>query len=342
MLFRSLVVGFGYSGSQLHVPALHRLAERRGLPVAVAAVDPRLANADRGVGTPIFESIGAAAPYAHEAAVVHVCTPPTIHAATVAEGAALGFRRFVVEKPMVTTERDLETILTLEERYGLDILVVSNWLSSALTERLLAELDTRPRSEVRALAVRQVKPRIARSLANGSHTSVFEVELPHQVALARLLVAEPLTVVDGYCGHLEADETRVDNMGVAEVALRSKSVPYVLLYSDLMAPHRERSVLISWADGSRTCGFYPCDRADHYAQLMHFGRDRHLLERSFIEDESFDRCLEQAYAYFEGRGERPRSDVAFHTEVCGLLAEAQTVCGVEPVHVSEPELEAVR
>lgn len=327
----AIVVGFGYAGAGIHRPALERLGRRVETPQSVVAVDPIVASESTGVEpVPVLESLSAAAEAVRpEAAVVHVCTPPEVHAATVAEAAALGFRRFIVEKPMVTSEDQLDKLLELERREGLDILVVSAWLTSRLTEFVANEIDVRRPVGVSALAVRQVKPRISRTLTSNSHASAFEVELPHELSLARMLVGAPLTLVDAYCSDLETVSARVEHMGIAELSLRSDPIPLVLCYSDLTAPHRERSVLVTWDDGTRLCGFYPCDRQDDHAQVMLFDAHGEMVDRRFIVDDAFDRFLQESYDHFAEVGPRPVSDSRLHAEVCRLLTQARTRCGVD-------------
>ena len=336
-LHRTLVVGFGHSG-HFHLDALRKLEREHTAeefahePVGV--VDPYLDRLDvHGDDGPLtfFRTLEAArGEFAPDLTVVHVCTPPATHAEVLRAAVEAGYRKFVVEKPMANTLRDVESIRRLEEAHDdVQILVVANWLVSRLTDAVGRHLaETEPGVQVTDVALRQAKPRFSRSLANYSHKSVFDVELPHLVALACRLFGTDLRLVTAHCTDMVVNDVRLPSMGTGHIGLATRDGTRIRLYSDLASPLRERSIRVAWSDGRSLWGHYPCSSLDHHSQLMLVDESERLVDRAIFYDDTFRAFMTSAYAYLHGAGPKPVSDVELNAAVCTLLVAAKAACGL--------------
>jgi hypothetical protein len=229
-------------------------------------------------------------------------------------------------------------MVTLVDDGAADILVVSNWSASALTDEVRRVLRARPGTPPSRIVLTQVKPRLERTLANATHRSAFDVEMPHLVALAQRLVDGPLEVVAASHADLVVGDACFPAMGAATITLRTAAGVPVLLRSDLTAPWRERSTRVDWADGTRLVGFHPCDSTDRYAQLYTWAPGGEYVGRQYLYDDTVRRLLRSAYAYFAGIGAKPPNDAGFGavtTAVIDAARAASTRVEHQPAHAVE-------
>jgi predicted dehydrogenase len=260
--------------------------------------------------------------------VVHVCVPPAEHAAVVRRAAALGYRRFIVEKPLADSLAGAAEIARLARDDRLAVVVVANWLFSGLTDSIREEL--RRAGPPALLRMRQSKMRISRTLSSPVPGTAYEVEMPHMLALAVHLLGEDVELRCAATEDLVVGGRRVAAMGSADVWLRMGGVD-VHLSSDLASPVRERWVEVTWADGTRICGYLSGDASELWSQQTWRAADGSVRATRLIPDDTLGRLMLEAYAWFEGRGPRPASDLALHLVVCGLLDEAAATAGGSPV-----------
>ncbi len=330
-MLNTILIGFGHAARDLHLPALRRLSAGGTGPIG--AVEPVAPEPDGSApdvaGVLLRADIGElVSQLAPADTVVHVCTPPAQHLPALARCAEYGYRRFVVEKPMVTTHDDIEALLALVEDRDLDVLVVANWLFSSLTDLIAGQIAARRDVPLTGLDLCSRKPRIGRSLASAAHTSAFEVEMPHLVALAMRLLGD-VELLHARADDLVLDERRIAMMGGAEVWLSSPHGCHVRLRTDLCAPVRERSVTATWAGGARVAGHYPCDSTDLFSHVLLDG-GRGAPSHRVLHDDTVHAFFEHAYRWFDGRGPRPRSDVALHARITRLLIAARERCAAAP------------
>lgn len=321
----AIVVGHGYAARAFHLPALRRLQSDLLVADRIGIVEPlAAANAEWPASVmPArdLKELAGAFPARHS--VVHVCSPPNTHANVIRRCARMGFRRIIVEKPLVTTRADLDDIGQLVRATGIDLLVVANWLASRLTDTVLDCLLAGSHSHVEQITLRSSKSRVGKSLSTSSHTTAFAVEMPHLMALALYLSGTGMSVGYARSGDLEVDGRRVKMMGAAELLLHSEHGYDVHLVTNLCSPRRERSVFVRWRDGTRLIGHYPCDSADLYSQISIVDGDGRVLDHRMFEDDTVHRFMAQAYAYFAGDDSRPRSDLTIHAKAIELLLEAR-------------------
>jgi len=342
-MLNTLIIGFGRAGAGLHWPALRKMMQAplagRGATTDLPRVgrvfvfDSRIAQVGHDVPNEVvilhdYESI--AATVDPRDTVVHVCTPPLGRSGTVEQLAAAGFRRFLLEKPLADTYAEIAALDAIRERYALDLLVMGNFIVSAVTERIAALTAGGAHGRIRRLDFVQRKPRFSKSLANRDHPTAFDVEVPHAVGAALMLAGVEAEVIDARCSDLFAFGRRVPQLGTAHLTLlHARDGALTEIRSDLMSPIRERSVEVHLEDGHRIVGHYPVSESDHHAQLAVYHRGGGELYSEVVFDDSILSCMVKAYRYFEGRDERPRSDFALNSAIVRLIADAKLRSGVE-------------
>jgi hypothetical protein len=329
----TVIVGLGRAGKGLHLPCIKRARQMlfgaEG-PSSILVFDPHV---DIGIeeraalhqATRVDDL--AAIPRAdRERAVVHVCTPPRVRGDVLETASAMGMRRFVIEKPMASSPAELDGIVALAGERDLDIVVVSSWTASALTDALKRAIEAVPGSELARVFVSQAKSRISRSRVNPNHESALDVELPHMLGLVHALCEPPLHLRRASCWDMRLDGVSIRDMGGVSVLLETPQGCRIELHADHMAPFRERKICIALRDGSRLEGFYPCTSADLYSQLHTYDPRGELLRRDFLEDDTLTRFFIEAYRHFEACGPRPCSDLPFNVSVYSLLNEIRRRC----------------
>jgi predicted dehydrogenase len=315
----TVVVGLGRSGAGLHLPVLTRL--RATCPELFAAhpivgFDPRagLALRDGGLDGAVevvvdsLDRLAALVP--PDDTVVHVCTPPGARVAVLTSLVAQGFRRMVVEKPLVGDLAALAAVERLRARHELDLVVVTHWLASTLTRRLTRLVRSGEHGLLTSITVRQDKPRFTRA-GNPAHGDAFDVEIPHALAVA-LTIAGPAELTgagwtDPHAGPL----------GGAWLAVRHSGGTRTTIRSDLTSPVRRREITLRLRD-TTVVGHYPVSADDHHAQVRVGAGPREVFE-----DEALGAFLLAAYRYFTGAAATPPGEFAVHAAVVRLLAAAR-------------------
>jgi predicted dehydrogenase len=331
---QTLIVGFGRSGRDLHLRCLQRVPP----PAGNGAVASRIGIVDVGkrplstatmADVEAFPCLAEARRQFDGETVVHVCTPPATHLEVVREAARQGYSRIIVEKPLVDRATDVATIQSLVKEHGLSIFVVANWLSSALTWRVRELLHSRPDRGWSRVTISQVKPRFTRSLSTVSAETIFDVEIPHQIALSLFLGGGDLEVRRAECTDMVVNSTRIPYMGKATITLEDKYGRVIVVHSDLTAPVRQRSVEIVFDDGTRTVGYYPSTDADSFSQLLTYQKEHDTpVAHEILLDDPLAAFLREVYSYFEQGGRRPASDVDFNAAVVATIGKAKAACGL--------------
>lgn len=326
---RTLVVGLGRAGADLHLPVLARartsvrqLFDDR----PIVACDPRRLPAERP-GLAMVGSLAEAATLLDPAdTVAHVCTPPSVRAEVMVELAERGFRNVIAEKPLAADTDDLARVIRLRRKHGLRIAVVEPWLTSSLTVRLMELMRGGTLGEPKSISIVQNKPRFRRSLTRPSHQTAFDVELPHGVALAlRLAGSARVTHAAGH--DLTVGDVVVPRMGGARIGLRHNSGVRTEISSDLTSPVRERRITVEFEKGSAVGHFAVSDDDDH-AQLTVTVNGRR--EHEVLRDDSLTEWVLRAYRLFHAAGDQHARGFAFATDVVQLLSVAKNICA-EPV-----------
>ncbi|MFF0494488.1 Gfo/Idh/MocA family protein [Nocardia sp. NPDC004068] len=249
---RAFIIGLGHAGRNLHLRAL------RGIPELCGGVEPlgydplpRPVAGVRPVGSP-REALRHTDP---RETVVHLCTPPAVRVEPVSELAALGFRTFLVEKPLAPTGEQARELLALARRHGLRVTVVAPWLSSAVTQRIRDIAASGELGAVRRIAFRQTKPRLAHTATSTAHADAFEVEPPHSVGVALALAGDAEPVAAWLRDTPPVDGRVFPGMGGAGLTLAHHGGAVTEIVSDLTDPLRTRRIEVDFERG-RVTGHY--------------------------------------------------------------------------------------
>ncbi|QMU71329.1 Gfo/Idh/MocA family oxidoreductase [Streptacidiphilus sp. P02-A3a] len=324
-MLRTLVVGLGRAGAGLHVPVLLRVRHRHPrlfAPEAILAVDPARSA---GTGAAGLRAVGSLADARRqlppERTVVHVCTPPIGRVEVLGELLELGFRRFVVEKPLAGRPGDLDPLVQLVRRGGAQVAVVAPWLASSLTERLAALVAAADRDglgALREISVIQHKPRFRRSLTTHGHPTAFDIEVPHALGVV-LGLAGDAEVTDAAWTDLALGGHLLPALGSARLGLTHLGGVRSDIFSDLTSPVRERRITLHFDRGT-AIGHYPGNSDDEYAQLRVTGAMPTAVE--VFPDDSLGSFMVRAYTRLVA-GSSFQEDFAGHVRAVELLTRAK-------------------
>ncbi|CAM5678168.1 Gfo/Idh/MocA family oxidoreductase [Streptomyces canus] len=240
---RTVLVGYGHAARNLHRTAIEKSVVG-GLVKDMVAVDPGCAveDADLKVYTVLGELPGVSG-----SDVFHVTAPPADHGPLVEEIVALGGRRIIVEKPLTTDAHAARRMAKICADAGAELYPVGVWNFSSGIDRLKRELDAGRR--VLHYEFEQSKNRIARTLGNASHSSSFEVELPHQVLAAIWLFGDIADVLHAESRPLRHAGREIPHAGGAYVVVRHRSGLIGTLVGHLDKERRTRRLRVVCADG---------------------------------------------------------------------------------------------
>jgi predicted dehydrogenase len=342
-LLRTLIVGLGHAGLDLHWNVLRRLratpADRDLFaPGPAYGFDLReTAAPPPGQDLARVRSLAEAARLLDPAeTVVHLCTPPVARLDLLHSLAEHGFRRILVEKPLATDLASAEAIADLRRSAGLELTVVAHWLDSALTTQCTELIRSGRLGELRAISFIQRKPRLSRTIMNHGHPTAFDAELPHSVGVA-LRIAGDARLLDAAWTDMQVGDRLVPRMGTARLVARHDSGVHTDIFSDLTSPVRERRVTFELT-GGRVVGHYPGSQDDDYAHLRLLVDRREL--RSVFRDDSLATFLRRVYRqYADGRDGTAEFDL--NLRVTALLGEAKSWCLAREARVPDRTAEAL-
>jgi predicted dehydrogenase len=334
-MFQQVIVGFGKAGRDLHLTCLIKARNRpegRGLfDDRIGIVDPLVAsgNALQGAaGLPAYPTIAdARRAFDPQRTVVHICTGPSEHYPVFVAAASAGFLRFVVEKPITIHASQVREILALQREAGLHIAVVGNWLSSPVTARLKSIIDKGELGALERMVIENSKPRINRTLTNGSHQTAFDVEIPHQIALALALGGTEVAVIHAECTDLASASGTVPHMGGATITMMHSNRVAAVCHSDLGCPLRKRDVILKFERGV-AIGYYQTGADDNHAWVKLFSDDGRLVATDVYDDDPLSTCFIEYYRHFAAQGPEPLSNVAFNAVVVNVIARAKVLSGL--------------
>lgn len=326
-MFSPVIMGFGHSGRQLHLRCLRTLAARSCgelIHTQVRLVDPRPEATAYEPHLRAYREL----PLAAAGAVVHVCTPPHSHLASVLEALAKGYRFIIVEKPLAATFDDAVQIRAAAREARAVVLVVAVWLSSPLARRIGERLRDSLAPEPAELTIVHNKSRFSRTLAREDE-HVFDIEMPHQISLACALLSGRPRLLSAQASDLVLNGHRKPHMARGEITLASEGGCVVRLVSNLHHPARERSITVRMRDGHRLCGYFPVGADDSFSQLFEYSAVDALIEHRVFDDDPLSTCLERCYRYLAaiGQGESPTCppgvSLDFNVDVVTVLHEAK-------------------
>lgn len=331
---RSLIVGFGRAGKELHLRCLRKAlacTDNMGKNLFdqhVGVVDP-ISNQSRIEDPDIqfFTSLNEVSGFDPASTVVHICTPPHLHAETLKQVADLGYTKILMEKPLTNTLAGLELIREIQACYSLDLLVVANWISSSLTTRLNQLIQSNKYGPLLHITAEQNKARLSRTLANPSHETAFDVEIPHLIALALHLGGTDVEVLTAESADMHIGDQIFTHMGKARISLLHRNGLTSELISNLDTPIRKRCIQL-YFENHRVIGYYPSGQDDSYSWIQVYKADGSLLEHNVMYDDPLSSVFTEYYRYYEDNEKRPISDFEFNANVVNVICRAKEKCGL--------------
>lgn len=345
---RPIIIGFGCCGSQLHLPCirkafihLNKNDNENAFPLPViTVVDPcseTRMNAQYVNYIDFYNTINEIPRYNMENAVIHLCISPRNRPQILYDAIKLGIKRFIIEKPVAINNEDLMVMKNLISKNDLDVLVVSNWSSSKLTEKLqqtVARFATQG-IKMRKITIIQNKPRIQRSLTNYTHRNALEIEIPHMIVLSLLLAGKNVSVSESTVWDLHHNDHVRYGMGGANLTLQFENGCIAQLSSNLVSPIRERCVEIEFDNGYKLKGYFPSDSSSLYSFYYEYDEHGQTVYQSVIPDDTLTEFFIQSYKYFYFNGNKPASDFNFHLLVSDLLIQARQKAMIDQYTVLE-------
>lgn len=332
------IVGYGFAGRSLHH---HCLSKMRALGWSnvispyVVAIDHAIPAAESAYENVLFQDT--LTPIEKDEAiyrVLHVCSPPSSHFDIIKTALEYGYRQIIVEKPAVSTREQLRQLKALEGFYNAKILVVANWVSSAAVSELKHQLESDRYGRIQQIKVVQNKSRYMRSRQRtGEH--VFDVEMPHQVALALFLggsaIAESARVTD-----MVMPDMVIPDLGQGDLILRHTNGITSQLRSSLVHTSRERYMEVLTDSGHCLTVAFPTGGDDSYSRLHVYSPTQQLLLDQLILDDPLTLCFIKAYQFFIGSQQhstlpRPAGmDLGFNDRKVEILESAKTLAAMTP------------
>ncbi len=240
---KTVLVGYGHAARNLHRAALDE-SNLDGVIEDILVVDPYCAP---GTDVEIYKNLHDL-PATSSSDVFHVTVPPADHAAVVEEIIALGAKRIIVEKPLATDGQSARRIVKACAEADVALYPVGVWPFSSGMRRLRQDLITRSMKPLH-YEFEQSKNRIARTLENSSHTSAFDIELPHQLLAAIWLFGEITEVLHSESRPMVADGRELPHAGGVFVVVKHRDGTVGTHIGHLDKESRTRRLRVSCDNG---------------------------------------------------------------------------------------------
>ncbi|WDE08992.1 Gfo/Idh/MocA family oxidoreductase [Thalassomonas viridans] len=333
-----VIVGFGHAGRNLHLSSINKIRKENqpfGISPGISIVEN---NADvQALSLPENSQCFNALPridfYDPEKfqPVVHICSPPSSHLRLIKEAIAKGYHKIIVEKPVTETVAESNELIRIKDESRAEILVVANWVHSALTANIEQVVRTGKYGKIRKIEIVQNKPRFCISKSR-ENEHLFHIEIPHQIALALYLAGEVDNIAEAYADHMQLDNSLIHQMGRGGITLHHKNGIISKLHSSLDHHSRERWIRISFDKGEELVGYYPVSRDDGHSQYQILSKNA-CSPKEILFDEPLTLCIARFYRHFTGCGNVDDArvirgaSVVFHRNIIELIENAQTLTG---------------
>jgi predicted dehydrogenase len=334
----TIIVGGGHAGRDMHIPCAQRavaLSTEHVLSGQVEVIE-RDATVARVGQLPWFSKLSEANCDPADT-VVHVTTGPADRVAVVADAARLGFKSFILEKPLAAYQSDVGKLIEVVKANELKVVVCFPWLATRLTRRLKELIDSNAHGKLTQLVMVQTKSRLGRLNEASGHDTAFEIETPHQVSLALHLAGRQATLWDAHCKSRVLESGATSFMGGASMLL-SHGAALSSLRSDLESPTRERRIDLLFEDGWRCVGWYPASGESGWQFLRQYSSAGRLWREETFSDDPLTSLFLESYRYFAGLGPAPVSTLELAVMTTALISKAKCACGIEVESLEEMTL----
>jgi len=220
-------------------------------------------------------------------AVVDVVTTNTAHHEVAIQAAAGGARGIVIEKPLADTLEHAHRLRDLER----PVYMMENYVFSVVTDfvrEYLAANRLTPRFVKTEFSKdRRRDSRDGRGMLDDYVPHVFDVEMPHQIALVAHLLGPARAVYDAWCHDMVLPDGRITDHGEGAITLAHDGGVTSYNYSNLLGYHclsqTHRTVRLYCDDDVRILCYYP-STVDLSGSVLVYRGGRMVERRSFFDD----------------------------------------------------------
>jgi predicted dehydrogenase len=323
----SIIVGYGYAGRNLHHPCIRKAAADNAISGKIGVVErcPKFEHQCHG---PVFRTFEEVRDFHPLNTVVHIATPPEEHGPALYDAVASGYRMFIIEKPVGITRTDAGRLVKTATAHDLKIIPNLPWPGTPLTAQLVAIVESGTHGKLSRFEMVQHKSRPPRDRELAEGGSAFDIEMPHQIALALQVVRAGGTVIGASCKPYLSLNGPVPLMGGASMLLRQGDT-VTDLQSDLDAPLKERRVDLHLEDGWRVRAWYPVDGTDGSQRIVVYDEKGQVRSQQKLWSDPMPALFVQAYRYFLGAGPAPLARLSLAVESVHLTCDAKSLCGID-------------
>lgn len=315
----------------LHLNSYRRLSHADGNPVVYVVCGDRvdedvhaLLSGEARFATAVQN--GDLDSLAEEGAIVDLCTPTSLHRDTLSWLRKRGFKRFLIEKPMACSSKDLDYMVGSDTVFE----VMDNYMFSKATARvleLMADGFTPVTMRSEFSKNRTEDSRNGRGFSNGEAPHAFTVEMPHQLYLATAFLGEG-KVISASAEDMETGDSVFRNHGSGRIRLKhGGSVSEH--YSNLSASETTRIVRLADDMGNELIVRYFIKGRPLTSSVTFVGKDGSQHVELFERDDMMTSAVSHYYSVLSSGQMRTDRNVAISNTM--LIVDAlRMACTVKP------------
>jgi len=306
-----VIVGMGKAGL-IHYNCYMKAQRHSDINLnVVALVDPQIheREIDTSVFNPhlltSFKSLPSL--LGNRPVVVDVCAPNRSHYEIVLSTKMLAKPPFIiVEKPLCLTQREVDYLLN---NYP-SLFVAENYLYSKVTAEIrgvIERLDLKPYS----LETKFTKNRVADTLRGRGYSRniqspphAFEIEMPHQLAVALLLMGDINSVESSVCYPMKTNKGLIAKHGAGRLVVKHVNGSISKHWTSLQDPYTIRMIKVKCKNNMVIIGEYSCDQT--LTGRIQVIEDDIILEDFKVFDDSIRYTLENAIRLGNGYRQKNR------------------------------------
>jgi len=255
--------------------------------------------------------------------VIDICTPNDAHYPCAKEACALGAKNILIEKPLASTLSDAIKI----EKLDANIAVAENYIYSHTTKmikKIIQSNGFKPRFVSTDFSKDRRQDALnGRGCVKGKHPHLFNIEIPHQLAIVNYLFGEPEKINGAWTKSLPINNKTFRSHGQGGVHLSHKndivSYSFSCLNGYQQLHKRHRGIRIYCENGARIIGQYPLGGSDtsfNSVIILHNNGDG--VKKYELKDDNMLETLSNILDCFD-KGKTPLTNVAFGKKIVQII-----------------------
>lgn len=259
-------------------------------------------------------------------ATVDIITPNHLHYSTAEAAMHYGAKNLIIEKPLAHRLVEAKRFSGLNCNIG----VMENYLFSALTKSIYDYVSLHLLSPIFVKTEFSKDRRLDSAGGRGTGDAyvphVFEVEMPHQIAIVRHILGAIDEISDAWHHDMILPDGRISNHGEGAITLmHANKIPsynFSCLQGFRHMPINYRNIRIYCSDKTKIIGFYPTTM-DLDASLFIYKENR-MVHREVLKDDSLANSLEYTLHCFE-RKSPLMNGCQFGLEIMRIIEKARSL-----------------